>query len=138
MSNLKRILGVRDFWLNVPPKRVEMSRIGDRQLILDGLDNLRHCEAIGCLAGWIQTMPEFRQWYKETYGRSYKFTPTVDTIGLCYKYLEITNPGFRVFAGCTVEERAQYGNEWEAALSRLDKLIKDANMEVSDHDDSTH
>ena len=63
---LKRRRLARDYWLNVPPAMVNLDLYGFDQLVNEGLG--QKCGSVGCLAGWLQTMPEFREWYKKAYG----------------------------------------------------------------------
>lgn len=57
----RRVL-VRDYFLDIPESRIDLNSFGFNVLTAEGLG--QGCGAVGCIAGWLQTMPEFRAWKK--------------------------------------------------------------------------
>ena len=118
-QSLKRLQGFRDYWLNIPPGHVDLATVGGENLHLEGLDNLRNCYSVGCLAGWLTTMPEFRQWHWATYRGKYPYSH--DTIPNCYRYLF---PGTMELSGLFAGRQPRdTRTDWEIGLSRLDTRI---------------
>ena len=125
-QSVKRLYGFRDYWLNIPPGHVNLQTTGIPFLRLEGLDNLRNCYSVGCLAGWLTTMPEFRHWLMETYQYGYRELRIAlcrGVIPLCYEYLfgtALQKPWNGLFA-CRGPE--DIGSDWEIGLRRLEAQI---------------
>lgn len=63
----KRRLSLQSYMNRIPDKHIDLDHYGFGKLILEGFDNLEFCGSVGCLAGWAQTQPEFREWLKKMY-----------------------------------------------------------------------
>lgn len=67
----KNVMLTRDYMLNIPNYKVDMSTFftgidEDKFLTYEGLDALK-CHTVACLAGWIMTMPEYREWVRKNH-----------------------------------------------------------------------
>ena len=132
-QSVKRLCGFRDYWLNIPPSHVNLQTTGIAFLRLEGLDNLRNCHSVGCLAGWLTTMPEFRHWFMETYQYSYselRIALCGEVIPPCYKYL-FGIPSERPWGGLfACRGPGDIGSDWEVGLRRLDTQIAIARKDM--------
>jgi hypothetical protein len=72
-ARLKRRRLALDYFSQIPEEKVLLQHYIDgrespeaeqRHLQSEGLDAL-HCGTIACLAGWLWTMPEYRDWCRE-------------------------------------------------------------------------
>lgn len=61
-----RRAGAREYFSKIPEVSIDLNIYGLQLLKAEGLGH--KCGAVGCVAGWLQTMPEFRAWQKGHHG----------------------------------------------------------------------
>lgn len=128
---LKRRRLARDYVLHVPDNRVALNEFvtGDMDQFrqMEGLDALR-CQTVACLAGWLWTLPEYRD-YARTHHASICDLGTLNKwLGLGHgKYGADPCPypfGARVESGMKGEDAPV--SDKTIALRRLDALVAEA------------
>jgi hypothetical protein len=108
----------RNYWMNVPKDMVDLDKWGIRSLTNTGLS--QECGSVGCVAGWLQTMPEFRE-YKDKAKIDYLFADDAlaEWLGMTERITFALRKNLSI-------------PQWEEGLQRLDALVKEAEDKVKE------
>lgn len=120
---LNRSLKALAYWKTVPKKLVDMDTFGFSDLTMCGTGRYaKSCGSVGCLAGWLQTMPSFR---KHMYGKV-KFTYPCES-NLLYNLSK--------YFGEAMDFRCRSNDnvtEWKEGLDRLKDAVRTYKDEVKE------
>lgn len=124
---LKRRMLARDYFMHVPEERVLLNKFtqGPDLLLFRtaiGFDALK-CNAVACLAGWLWTLPEYREWAES------KGLPICDVastslwigVGRCFGDHNAFDPR---------GTKEGSGSDKGIAMRRLDALVREAEEAV--------
>ena len=118
----KRRALARDYFANVPEKWISLDTFNFYKLTQEGLSNT--CGAVGCLAGWLQTMPEFRLWAKQ--GKKHlpwRFDENNGAfLSALYEFFGVVVNGRGVNPGLFGSRRSPSIPQKQEAMERLDRL----------------
>ena len=136
-GNLKHLRMARDFMQCVPEKRLKLWDIG-AYLTGIGFDQ-PSCDSVGCLGGWLQTMPEVREYAQAKGGYEgrtwFGFDVVAEWLGLVNSnstgraYVQGQIP-HDMFATSMSKGKVP---EKQEALNRLDYLIHEAEEAAHGH-----
>lgn len=148
---LKRRQAARDYWLQIPPRKVDVSLAhyvtmdsssvdpmrplatspAEQHLSACGLDALQ-CGTFACVAGWLFTMPEYRDYRAQHMPDKSMQMDIDDNVDCLCEFLGVSRYS-NTFTTVNYVEMMKYGSrqrfaghEWEIGLDRLNKLVEEA------------
>jgi hypothetical protein len=138
---LKRRMLARDYLAQIPAEVINLDdwvqpreevAIGGRKPVIEahlqanGLDALQ-CGSVACLAGWLWTMPEYKEWCQKVWHQPMHESSALrvwlglDRYDPCHEEL------FSAARGCFYDDSISEGaSDKDLALHRLDQIIKEA------------
>jgi hypothetical protein len=138
---LKRRMLARDYLAQIPAEVINLDdwvqpreevAIGGRKPVIEahlqanGLDALK-CGSVACLAGWLWTMPEYKEWSLKACGQPMHDSHALRAwLGLD-RYDPCHEEIFSAARGCYYDDGVKEGtSDKDLALNRLDHIIKEA------------
>lgn len=110
---LKRRRLAEDYWRSIPPERVDLDQVWSSRIWEQRIGPYQPCGAIGCLAGWLYSMPEIRESSRTWVG----------TIEVVSEWLDCSDD---VFSSRRHPNQPQH----EEAADRLHALVVEAEARV--------